>query len=233
MNVPMQPGSAISTEVSRTIRRLTPVAVLRFGDRGDADGQWTSVMRHGEQAGVSCSAVHRCGGGWVARTGTWLQQKWLCRVVCSARSSPVRLTPRSCSMSPTAVGFLDRSPLFKGHVLVVPRIHVVDACRSWTMSGRSSKPCSVVAAAIPAALGAQGTFVAINNVVSQSVPHLHAHVVPRTRGDGLRGFFWPRFEVRAWRGGDGRCSRSRRAAVDARCKCNELSACDWRRPALT
>jgi len=49
-----------------------------------------------------------------------------------------------------------------------------------------------VAAAVPAALGAQGTFVAINNAVSQSVPHLHTHVVPRTKGDGLRGFFWPR-----------------------------------------
>jgi histidine triad (HIT) family protein len=50
----------------------------------------------------------------------------------------------------------------------------------------------VISAAIPAALGAQGTFVALNNVVSQSVPHLHVHVVPRTKGDGLRGFFWPR-----------------------------------------
>jgi histidine triad (HIT) family protein len=49
-----------------------------------------------------------------------------------------------------------------------------------------------VAAAVPRAIGAQGTFVAINNVVSQSVPHLHTHVVPRTKGDGLRGFFWPR-----------------------------------------
>jgi histidine triad (HIT) family protein len=49
-----------------------------------------------------------------------------------------------------------------------------------------------VATAVPAALGAQGTFVAINNIVSQSVPHLHTHVVPRTKGDGLRGFFWPR-----------------------------------------
>jgi histidine triad (HIT) family protein len=49
-----------------------------------------------------------------------------------------------------------------------------------------------VAAAVPAALGAQGTFVAINNIVSQSQPHLHTHVVPRTKGDGLRGFFWPR-----------------------------------------
>jgi histidine triad (HIT) family protein len=49
-----------------------------------------------------------------------------------------------------------------------------------------------VAAAVPAALGSQGTFVAINNIVSQSVPHLHTHVVPRTKGDGLKGFFWPR-----------------------------------------
>ena len=49
-----------------------------------------------------------------------------------------------------------------------------------------------IAAALPRALGAQGTFVALNNVVSQSVAHLHVHVVPRTKGDGLRGFFWPR-----------------------------------------
>ena len=94
---------------------------------------------------------------------------------------------------PTAVGFLDRSPLFKGHVLVVPRTHVVtlpelDDVRPFF------EAVQLVAAAIPAALGAQGTFVALNNVVSQSVPHLHAHVVPRTRGDGLRGFFWPRLK---------------------------------------
>jgi histidine triad (HIT) family protein len=54
-----------------------------------------------------------------------------------------------------------------------------------------------MATALPAALGAQGTFVAINNVVSQSVPHLHVHVVPRTKGDGLRGFFWPRTTYQA------------------------------------
>ena len=54
-----------------------------------------------------------------------------------------------------------------------------------------------IAAAIPTALGAQGTFVAINNVVSQSVAHLHVHVVPRTKGDGLRGFFWPRTKYAA------------------------------------
>jgi histidine triad (HIT) family protein len=91
------------------------------------------------------------------------------------------------------VGFLDIRPVFKGHVLVVPRPHVTQL---------SDLPADLlpgyftlvqrVAAAVPQALDAQGTFVAVNNVVSQSVPHLHTHVVPRTKGDGLRGFFWPR-----------------------------------------
>ncbi len=92
-----------------------------------------------------------------------------------------------------AVAFLDRSPLFPGHVLVVPRAHVgtlpelpVDAV------GPLFERVRRVAAAVPTATGATGTFVAANNVVSQSVPHLHVHVVPRRRGDGLRGFFWPR-----------------------------------------
>jgi histidine triad (HIT) family protein len=95
--------------------------------------------------------------------------------------------------SPSGVGFLDTRPVFKGHVLVAPRAHVIQL---------SDLPPDVlpgyfelvqrVATAVPAALGAQGTFVAINNIVSQSVPHLHTHVVPRTKGDGLRGFFWPR-----------------------------------------
>jgi histidine triad (HIT) family protein len=92
-----------------------------------------------------------------------------------------------------AVGFLDRRPLFPGHVLVVPTRHVDtlvdldpdDVGPFFTVVQR-------VAAAVPVALGAQGTFVAMNNVVSQSVRHLHVHVVPRTKGDGLRGFFWPR-----------------------------------------
>ena len=91
------------------------------------------------------------------------------------------------------LAFLDRTPLFHGHVLVVPRTHVVtlpdltpDAV------GPLFARVQVIAAALPVALGAQGTFVAMNNVVSQSVPHLHVHVVPRTKGDGLKGFFWPR-----------------------------------------
>lgn len=90
-----------------------------------------------------------------------------------------------------AVGFLDRSPLFPGHVLVVPRIHVVTLA-DLDVVAPFFEAVQRVSAALPVALGAQGTFVALNNIVSQSVPHLHAHVVPRTRGDGLRGFFWPR-----------------------------------------
>ncbi len=91
------------------------------------------------------------------------------------------------------LGFLDHRPVFKGHTLLVPRRHIdtltelpdelmvplFDATRR-------------VASAVRQGLSAQGSFVAVNNVVSQSVPHLHVHVVPRTKGDGLRGFFWPR-----------------------------------------
>lgn len=92
-----------------------------------------------------------------------------------------------------AVGFLDHRPLFPGHVLVVPNRHVetiVDL--PLELVDPFWRRVQAVAAALPPALGAQGTFVANNNVVSQSVPHLHVHVVPRTKGDGLRGFFWPR-----------------------------------------
>src|SRR5690606_29897198 len=83
--------------------------------------------------------------------------------------------------------------LFVGHTLVVPRPHV------FTLTdlpvdrvGPFFTTVQTLAGAVRDAMGAQGTFVAMNNVVSQSVPHLHVHVVPRTKGDGLRGFFWPR-----------------------------------------
>jgi histidine triad (HIT) family protein len=94
---------------------------------------------------------------------------------------------------PAGVAFLDIRPVFKGHVLVVPREHIVTLpdLPAELLSGYFTL-VQRLAAAVPRALGAQGTFVAINNVVSQSVPHLHNHVVPRTKGDGLRGFFWPR-----------------------------------------
>lgn len=91
------------------------------------------------------------------------------------------------------VAFLDRSPLFPGHTLVVPREHVVTLPELEPSAiGPLFERVQRIAAAMPAALGCQGTFVALNNVVSQSVAHLHVHVVPRTKGDGLRGFFWPR-----------------------------------------
>ncbi len=96
------------------------------------------------------------------------------------------------------VGFLDVRPVFKGHTLLVPREHIdtflelpeLLVLPLFTTAQR-------VAAAMTSALGAQGTFVAMNNVVSQSVPHLHVHVVPRTKGDGLRGFFWPRTKYKS------------------------------------
>ncbi|TXL62379.1 HIT family protein [Aeromicrobium terrae] len=94
---------------------------------------------------------------------------------------------------PDVVGFLDVRPVFKGHTLLVPREHVdtlLDLPEPLVVPLFTT--AQRVAAAMTSALGAQGTFVAMNNVVSQSVPHLHVHVVPRTKGDGLRGFFWPR-----------------------------------------
>jgi histidine triad (HIT) family protein len=95
--------------------------------------------------------------------------------------------------SPDVVAFLDVRPVFPGHVLVVPRDHVetlVDL-PSASLPGLF-EAVQRVAAAVVSGLGADGSFVAVNNVVSQSVPHLHVHVVPRRRKDGLRGFFWPR-----------------------------------------
>lgn len=91
------------------------------------------------------------------------------------------------------VAFLDTRPVFKGHVLVVPRSHVpVLIDLDPDLVGPFFQLVRRLAAAVETGLGAGGTFVAMNNRVSQSVPHLHAHVVPRTKGDGLRGFFWPR-----------------------------------------
>ncbi|MGL5808345.1 MAG: HIT family protein [Nocardioides sp.] len=91
------------------------------------------------------------------------------------------------------LAFLDTRPVFKGHVLVVPRAHV-DTLVDLPAHLRDGflEAAQRIARAVTDALGAQGSFVAMNNVVSQSVPHLHLHVVPRTKGDGLRGFFWPR-----------------------------------------
>jgi histidine triad (HIT) family protein len=91
------------------------------------------------------------------------------------------------------VGFLDHRPVFKGHTLIIPRRHIVTLpelpddllVAVFSVARR-------VAAAMEAGFGADGTFVANNNRISQSVAHLHVHVVPRHKKDGLRGFFWPR-----------------------------------------
>jgi len=110
-----------------------------------------------------------------------------CAIVRGETTAEVVLDDETC------VAFLDARPLFHGHVLVVPRTHVATLPE---LPAESVAPffagVQELARAVPAALGAQGTFVAMNNVVSQSVPHLHVHVVPRTKGDGLKGFFWPR-----------------------------------------
>jgi histidine triad (HIT) family protein len=92
-----------------------------------------------------------------------------------------------------ALAFLDSRPLFPGHCLLIPREHheaIWDL--SEDLTGRLFVKARTLAVAVRDAMGAEGAFVANNNVVSQSVPHFHIHVVPRVKKDGLRGFFWPR-----------------------------------------
>ena len=93
----------------------------------------------------------------------------------------------------TSVAFLDYRPVFVGHVLLVPRAH---AATLGDLPEALVAPlfanARLLSRAMEEGLAAEGSFVAVNNRVSQSVPHLHVHVVPRKRGDGLRGFFWPR-----------------------------------------
>lgn len=92
-----------------------------------------------------------------------------------------------------SIAFLDHRPLFPGHVLVMPREHHETLGE---LPSRLLTPlfgaAQLLSRAVEQALGADGTFLAINNKISQSVPHIHVHVVPRRRQDGLRGFFWPR-----------------------------------------
>ena len=94
---------------------------------------------------------------------------------------------------PDLVGFLDVRPLFPGHTLVVPRVHYPTVAELPTPLAALIWAAAVrVAAAQREVLGAAGTFFGLNDVVSQSVPHVHLHVVPRRPRDGLKGFFWPR-----------------------------------------
>lgn len=91
------------------------------------------------------------------------------------------------------VAFLDARPVFLGHTLVIPKAHHVTLPDvPLPLLAPLFSSVQRVASAVVDGLGADGSFVAVNNVVSQSVAHLHVHVVPRRRKDGLRGFFWPR-----------------------------------------
>lgn len=110
-----------------------------------------------------------------------------CRIVAGLEPAHLVLDDEA------VIAFLDRRPVFPGHVLVVPRHHV-ETLPELPVDGIGPLFGAVrrLARAVTDALGAEGSLVALNNTVSQSVPHLHVHVVPRRRGDGLRGFFWPR-----------------------------------------
>jgi histidine triad (HIT) family protein len=110
-----------------------------------------------------------------------------CAIVAGTQSAHIVVDDAAC------MAFLDARPIFPGHVLVVPRAHhetladlPPDLVTTVFLTTRR------VSVAVERALGAQGSFIGMNNRVSQSVPHAHVHVVPRRKGDGLRGFFWPR-----------------------------------------
>ncbi len=92
-----------------------------------------------------------------------------------------------------SLAFLDHRPLFAGHTLLVPRAHLATLAElPEDLTGPFFRNVRLLARAVEEGMAAEGSFVAVNNRVSQSVPHLHVHIVPRRRHDGLKGFFWPR-----------------------------------------
>lgn len=114
-----------------------------------------------------------------------------------------------------SLAFLDSRPVFPGHVLLVPKQHVETLA---DLPGESLEPLFRAAQrlerAVESAMKAQGSFVAMNNRVSQSVPHLHVHIVPRSKGDGLRGFFWPRSKYESTAQAEEIASRIREAVTE-------------------
>ena len=111
-----------------------------------------------------------------------------CRIVAGELPASIVLDDESC------MAFLDHRPLFPGHCLLVPRVHhetLMDLPDRLT--GPLFSDVKLLCRAVEESMNAEGTFVAINNKISQSVPHLHVHVVPRKKKDGLKGFFWPRY----------------------------------------
>lgn len=97
-----------------------------------------------------------------------------------------------------SLAFLDHRPLFPGHALLVPREHVETLSDLPAKNvGSFFEAAQLLSRAVETAMEAEGTFVAMNNRVSQSVPHLHVHIVPRRKKDGLKGFFWPRTKYKS------------------------------------
>lgn len=137
-----------------------------------------AVVHWGDGARMTVMSTSERRGG---RTGACA----FCAIAAGDSDAHVVWQSQGC------IAFLDHRPLFAGHVLVIPRDHVVTLPELSDVRELFAA-VQLLAAAVPAAMRAQGSFVANNNIVSQSVPHLHVHVVPRVRGDGLRGFFWPR-----------------------------------------
>jgi histidine triad (HIT) family protein len=140
-------------------------------------------------AGPECARGSAAAGGPALRSAAVAKSDGctFCAIVADTAPAHVVLD------DDVAMAFLDLRPLFPGHTLVVPRPHyetLTDVPPD--LLGPFFARVQQVTAAVEAAMGAAGSFVAINNKVSQSVPHLHVHVVPRNRKDGLRGFFWPR-----------------------------------------
>ncbi|HKV37063.1 MAG TPA: HIT family protein [Pyrinomonadaceae bacterium] len=115
-----------------------------------------------------------------------------CRIVSGGLASVVVFEDKN------TLAFLDHRPLFPGHTLLVPRAHYETLTDLPVKQvGPLFENAQLLARAVESAMEAEGTFVAMNNRVSQSVPHLHIHVVPRRRKDGLKGFFWPRTKYKS------------------------------------
>lgn len=114
-----------------------------------------------------------------------------CEIASGAKAAHMVLQDRR------SIAFLDHRPLFPGHVLLVPREHhELLADLPVDQVGPLFENARLLSQAVRSALEAEGTFLAVNNGVSQSVPHVHVHVIPRRKGDGLKGFFWPRVSYR-------------------------------------
>ena len=118
---------------------------------------------------------------------SFVQSCIFCRVVSGETSANVVFEDE------VSIAFLDHRPLFPGHSLLIPKNHYETLSDlPGDLVGPFFKNAQLLARAVELGMGAEGSFVAMNNRVSQSVPHLHVHIVPRRRKDGLKGFFWPR-----------------------------------------